>query len=406
MDKSSDQTENTGILPVQIAQGIYLVGKNDKEQKLKCNPYLIIENDEAVLIDPGSVLDFAEVFKNVCSIISPDKITLIIAQHQDPDLCGSIPLFYGRGVNAPVALHWRTSVIIRHYGIENSLYIVNENKWIWKFRSGRTLRFLPAPYCHFAGSIMTYDEESRTVFSGDLFGSLVYSEHVYADETYRNGMDAFHEHYMPSHAVLMPVMDLLLELQIDRIAPQHGCIIKDNVESFIKELRQLECGSFSGSISGFQGLPAADISYNAFLNEILDRLSALFSADKVYEMFRDSAFELDAQTVHIVSFRTNTGSIIDLFFQTIADRNGIRWITVIEPFARTKLRQYRFPLPAVFSQNGEETLQQNTTDSDTEDLLLYDALTGLYNKAVFLRFVEITLTRNNIKPFVVMYFSV
>jgi PleD family two-component response regulator len=409
MDKSLDQTDDAGILPVEIAPGIYLVGKNDKKEQLKCNPYLIVEDDEAVLIDPGSVLDFVQVFKNVSSIISPDKIKLIIAHHQDPDLCSSIPLFYREGVKSAVALHWRTSVIIRHYGIINPLYIVNENKWIWKFRSGRTLRFLPAPYCHFAGSIMTYDEKTHTVFSGDLFGSLVYTGQTYADESYKEGMKAFHEHYMPSHGVLMPVMDSLLRLQVDRIAPQHGCIIKDNIESFIIELRQLECGSFSGSVPGISGSPESATAYISFLDELLDRFSALFTAGEVREMFRDSAFELDATSVHIRRIQDSSieqKNTIDSFFRVLADRNGVRWITVIEPFAKVKLQQYRFPVPQIFSQDGEESVQQNTDNQDVAtDIVLYDRLTGLYNKTVFLDFVEVLLKQDRVNPFGIIYFS-
>ncbi|MCK9170579.1 MAG: response regulator [Treponema sp.] len=411
MDKSLNQNDNSSVLPAEIAPGIYLVGKNDKEAQLKCNPYLIVDNDEAVLIDPGSVLDFLEVFKNVSSIISPDKIRLIVAHHQDPDLCSSIPLFYRQGVKALVALHWRTSLIIRHYGIINPLYIVNENKWVWKFRSGRTLRFLPAPYCHFAGSIMTYDEKSHVVFSGDLFGSLVYSRQMYADETYREGMKAFHEHYMPSHEVLMPVMDLLLRLKIELIAPQHGCIIKDNIESFIMELRQLECGSLSGSIPlTTPGLPGSSVVYTAFLNEILDRLSALFSPEKVQEMFYNSQFELDKQSVHISGIQAGTDpkNTVDVFFQTLADRDGIRWITVIEPFVKVKLQQYRLPIPYFFLQNENDSgvIPDTQAASDVSDIILYDTLTGLYNKTVFARFIEELLKHRPLNQFGVIYFSV
>ena len=223
---------------------------------------------------------------------------------------------------------------------------------------------------------MTYDEKTHIVFSGDLFGSLVYSPQMYADETYRVGMNAFHEHYMPSHEVLMPVMDLLLRLKIELIAPQHGCIIKDNIESFIIELRQLECGSLSGSISAVNPVFSESAAvYTAFLNEILDRLSALFSPEKVHEMFRDSLFELDNQSVHIEKIRADgQKNTIDVFFRTLADRNGIRWITVIEPFVKVKLHQYRFPVPSFFSQNEYESgaiYLDTHAAADVSDIVLH-----------------------------------
>ena len=54
---------------IKIENGIYWVGSNDEKAVLNCNPYLIIDNGEGVLLDPGSVLDFDIVFKNVISLI-------------------------------------------------------------------------------------------------------------------------------------------------------------------------------------------------------------------------------------------------------------------------------------------------------------------------------------------------
>ena len=414
MEENLTHADDVRKSPVQIAEGIYLVGKTDKKGDLLCNPYLIVDNDEAVLIDPGSVLDFTQVFENVSSLVSPDKIKLIIVHHQDPDLCSSIPLFYRNGITPPVALHWRTSVIIHYYGIVNQLYVVNENQWIWQFSSGRTLRFMPAPYCHFAGSIMTYDEKTRTVFSGDLFGTLIFSNRLYADENYKEGMYAFHEHYMPSHEVLMPVMDSLLRIPVERIAPQHGCIIKDNIESFIMGLRQLECGSFSDTVSGRSVLPKNIETQTAFLGEILERMAALFSAERVCELFRDSVFELEDGTARII--KINVGpeyeKTVDLFLQTVIDRAGIRWITVIEPFIRLKLQQYSLPLPAIFPSVEEKSTASDTEPSeeskfseDTSDIVLYDAQTGLFTKTVFQKFMEILLEQDKQIPFSVIYFS-
>ena len=39
--------------PIEIDTGIYWVGYSNEFAKLHCNPYLIVEADEAVLIDGG-----------------------------------------------------------------------------------------------------------------------------------------------------------------------------------------------------------------------------------------------------------------------------------------------------------------------------------------------------------------
>lgn len=80
--------------PVQIAEGIYWVGYADEHRGLHCNPYLIIEGDEAVLIDGGSRDDFSNVMLKILRTgLTPSQIKVLIYQHYDPDLCGSLPQF-------------------------------------------------------------------------------------------------------------------------------------------------------------------------------------------------------------------------------------------------------------------------------------------------------------------------
>jgi len=65
--------------PIEIAEGIYWVGFVDREANLHCNPYLIIEGDEAVLIDAGSRDDFSTVMMKVLKTgIDPNQICRLI----------------------------------------------------------------------------------------------------------------------------------------------------------------------------------------------------------------------------------------------------------------------------------------------------------------------------------------
>ena len=78
--------------PVEISEGIYWVGYTDDNAGLHCNPYLIIENDEAVLIDGGNRDDFSTVMLKILRTgLDPCQISRLIYQHYDPDLCGNLP---------------------------------------------------------------------------------------------------------------------------------------------------------------------------------------------------------------------------------------------------------------------------------------------------------------------------
>lgn len=80
--------------PVEIADGVYWVGFFDKQTGLHCNPYLIVDGNEAIVIDGGSRPDFATVMMKILQTgISPNQIQGLVYQHYDPDLCGSLPNF-------------------------------------------------------------------------------------------------------------------------------------------------------------------------------------------------------------------------------------------------------------------------------------------------------------------------
>ena len=50
---------------IEIADGVYWIGFNDPQSGLHCNPYLVIDNHEAVVIDGGSRPDFATVMMKI-----------------------------------------------------------------------------------------------------------------------------------------------------------------------------------------------------------------------------------------------------------------------------------------------------------------------------------------------------
>jgi flavorubredoxin len=110
---------------IEIANSIFWVG-SEMSDGLQCNPYLILDDQEAVLIDPGSVLDFDAVYNNIVSLTGLENIKYVVLSHQDPDLCASMPLFERRGLKAKIVTHWRASVLHKYYGMASEFYLVND----------------------------------------------------------------------------------------------------------------------------------------------------------------------------------------------------------------------------------------------------------------------------------------
>ena len=391
----------------KIANGVYWVGGTEQNGGLHCNPYLIVEGEEAVLIDPGSVLDFDYVFENVCSLVPLEKIKYVILHHQDPDLCASVPLFEKKGANFKIVTHWRTQTLIKYYGVKSDYYIVNENEFKLVLKTGRTLGFVQTPYLHFPGAIATYDYNTKTLFSSDLFGAFSFEWNLYAGDDYIEKMKAFHEHYMPSNDILRPVMEVFLSMDISRIAPQHGSVITSNVKGYILALRDLECGSF---LSPIKKNIAKSGGYSFICGSVLKRFTSIFKKEEVLEAVEDMDITLDKESMEITDYSYRGNVFWEMLFEQIMAKKGIKWIIVIEPLVQRLSKEYDIPLPEVFKTTlvkaqqetaslSDENLQLkeindrlNNSIKEAQDKLIKCPVTGLYNYDFFRNYLS-----NNIR---------
>ncbi len=250
--------------PIKIAEGIYWVGYTDENRGLHCNPYLIIEGDEAVLIDGGNRDDFSTVMLKILRTgLNPSKISRLIYQHYDPDLCGSLPQLEDiiNNKDLKVLSHKENNVFIHYYSDRTEKIDFRDLGGYFDFSTGRRLEFYGAPYCHLPGSFVTYDTKTKTLFSSDLFGSYDSrwslmldindgcSDCENTDDCYQNlpkcainGILNFNRIIMTSNRAFSNALDTIEKLDIDRIAPQHGSIIntRQDVNTIFKHLRKLD----------------------------------------------------------------------------------------------------------------------------------------------------------------------
>jgi len=230
---------------VEVARGIYWVGSHDPKELFHCNPYLLVDGEEAVLFDPGGVTDYTKVAEKVFSIVEPARIRYVVLHHQDPDICASVPLLeeaMGHG-KIRIVTHSRASTIISFYGVKSGFNLVDKNGYKLTLKSGRILRFLTTPFCHFPAAIVTYDEREKILFSSDLFGAISPGWSLFAGEGYEEQMRTFHVGYMPSIRHLSRVMEMIAKLDLEMILPQHGSIIpKEMIPQCIDFLKILPCG--------------------------------------------------------------------------------------------------------------------------------------------------------------------
>ena len=234
-------------MPRQIAPNIYWVGMHLKNDPFQCHPYFIDNGDESILIDPGSMIEFEETVRKVKSLRDMKSIKYIVLHHQDPDLAAAVPEIE-KLINRDdlqIVTHSRMSVLIKHYLVTSSYYEIDKNDNKLLTSSGFELEFLTTPYCHSPGAFVSYDANSKILFSGDIFGGIEESWEFYADETYFDKARQFHQEYMPSKDIFNYALSKIEKLDINLIAPQHGSIIqKKYIDNLIQDMKNLDCGLY------------------------------------------------------------------------------------------------------------------------------------------------------------------
>lgn len=231
---------------VEVLPDIQWVGYYDKEVNLHCNPYLLIDDNDIILFDPGSIPHFPIVMRKIIDLVKPEEITAVVCSHQDPDVCGNLAVMEEviNNRDLKIVAHNNSIRLIRHYGLLSNFYAVDENNFKLTLKSGRVLEFLFAPFLHSPGAIVTFDRKTKSLFSGDIFGAVSKDWQIFAGDGFLNSMDAFHQLYMPGNSILKAFMERLEQYQIDRILPQHGSILEaENVHISIDHLKSLSCGA-------------------------------------------------------------------------------------------------------------------------------------------------------------------
>lgn len=248
--------------PIQLGHQVYWVGFWDSEAGLSCNPYLVVDGDEAVLIDGGSRPDFSTMMMKVMQAgVSPRQIRALIYQHYDPDLCGSIPSLEDIIARDDLELISArpNHMFIRHYSANSKMRSFQDIDYRFRFSSGRELLFATTPYAHSLGSSIAFDPTSGILFSSDLLGNSVRDRSLFL--TFSDACRACagrhpcpqHPQKCPFHQVLMfqqlqfpcfralqHAIEKIRGFPFEMIAPQHGSIISVSQDAMALLERMLE----------------------------------------------------------------------------------------------------------------------------------------------------------------------
>ncbi|MDQ6951323.1 MAG: hypothetical protein Q9M26_06635 [Mariprofundales bacterium] len=223
---------------------IYWLGIME-DAAFRCNCYLLIDGERAILFDPGSRPHFAQCVARVAQIMAPTSVTDLVICHQDPDVGASMIDWLDLNPELQIITSPRTQILLPYFGKSDYQWINTVEVPELVLPSGHQLRFISAPFLHSPAAFTTFDACSGFLFSGDIWAAITsnWSLLVHDFEGHRANMDSFHLHYMASNRACRGFTAKLKSLEINAILPQHGSILdRCFVPQAIDYLEQLQCG--------------------------------------------------------------------------------------------------------------------------------------------------------------------
>lgn len=302
--------------PVEIAKDVWWVGYRNLRALMQINVYLRQFRKKGkvfnYLIDPGSPIDFPSVSQKISNVVGDlSKIHLYSLSNHDPDVCMNSVFIRNanpRAVCLTTEENWR---LIAHYEINyKSVKFVNSFKdWKVKLATDHQITYIPSPFCHSKGAFLTYDLETRILFTGDLFSGVSDANRInqlYAEEADWNGIQAFHQIYMPTNKALRHVINLIRQLDPPplMIAPQHGNILRgESLDQFMERIYYLDVGMelLEKSYS-----PEEVEAYMKACNELIEYCVSFIPLDRIIKKVKSNS-----QIISMCEFKN--GKVLKIF---------------------------------------------------------------------------------------------
>jgi flavorubredoxin len=240
--------ETKKVIYDTLEHKVIFFGKLTPGSAVQSNQVLIIHKGEGMLLDPGGHKVFSKLLSDISLYIPPNQIKYIFLSHQDPDVVASINgWLMTTNAQAYISKLWMR--FLPHFGLDSQLEIrvipIDDGGTKVVLGGDCELLILPAHFMHSPGNFQVYDPCSKILFSGDL-GASFGQDYFFVEnfDEHIKYMEGFHKRYIASNKVLKFWANMVRQLDIEMIVPQHGAIFKgkEMVERFINWIENLQVG--------------------------------------------------------------------------------------------------------------------------------------------------------------------
>lgn len=224
--------------------------EDENGDSVQSNQFLIVQDGNGILLDPGGVLTYNELFMAISKYFPPKQLKYVFASHADPDIIASLPRWLtGSDTQLLISSIW--SRFVPHFcpqgKTEGRIISIPDAGSLLPFGQ-TTFSILPAHFLHAEGNFQFYDPVAKILFSGDMGASMLTGKAAGSAVTdfaqHELTMRGFHQRYMVSNKVCRYWVSMVRKLDVEAIVPQHGAPLvgKPMVAQFLDWIETLPCG--------------------------------------------------------------------------------------------------------------------------------------------------------------------
>lgn len=230
---------------VKLSEKIFYLGYNDRRTHLfenvwplpygvSYNSYLI--NDEKIaLVDTVERSFIDDYLENIEQIIGDKEVDYLIINHMEPDHSGALKAIIQKYPEITLVGNKKTFAFVESFYLEpeNTKLVFDDDVLDL---GEHKLKFYATPMVHWPETMVTYDETSKILFSGDAFGSFgTLDGGIFDDEL---NLDFFEEEAMRYFTNIVGkycphtqrALKKLEPLDIKMIASTHGPVWRSNTD--------------------------------------------------------------------------------------------------------------------------------------------------------------------------------
>jgi len=233
---------------LKIADGIYMLTMNVEDilfegiweiaNGVTLNSY-IVQGDKTAIIDGVIGWDGVPetLYKNLEKIgVDPKNIDYLIVNHMEPDHSGWISNFRKIRDDFTIVCTDKAAKMVASFYGEDKIRVVKEGDTL-DLGKGKVLSFHPVPNVHWPDTMYTYERDTKTLFSCDMFGAFGrMGDHCFDDELTPDEVEFFEiegiRYYSNVMATFTPSVKKAIEkaktLEVKTIAPGHGPVYRKN----------------------------------------------------------------------------------------------------------------------------------------------------------------------------------